>query len=89
MDMTLRVWDLNTGAPLGVIRTGDVATCAMAVGELCKRLIAVSGGGEFGALRVWDLATGAPLGELLGRWRAMGSRSQSPAGLTGRCACGT
>ena len=59
------MWDLATGAPRGEPLTGhDGAVCAVAVGELDGRPVAVTGGDD-GTVRVWDLATGAQRGEPL------------------------
>ena len=65
-DGTVRVWDLQTGAPQRELLTGDGdwAVMAVAVGELDGRPIAVSGT-EDGTVRVWNLQTGAPERELL------------------------
>jgi WD40 repeat protein len=57
---TLRVWDLEAGAPIGDPLTGHHSEItAVAVGER----IAVSA--SIDGLRVWDLAAGAPIGDPL------------------------
>ena len=58
------MWDLEAGAPLGVLRGHDNWVNAVAVGELRGRPIAVSGGNDE-TVRVWDLENGGPLGHAL------------------------
>ena len=88
-DGTVRVWDLESGAPaLGPLTGHDGAVRAVAVGERQGRPVAVSGGGD-GTVRVWDLESGTPaLGPLTGhdgavRAVAVGERQGRPVIISG------
>ena len=65
-DGTVRVWDLDSGAPIGEPLTGHtdwvnaVATLVLPDG----RPVAVTAGRD-GTVRVWDLDSGAPIGQPL------------------------
>ena len=60
-DMTVRVWDLATGAPIGRPITGHTSeVCSVATAQPDGGPVIVSGGGDR-TVRVWDLATGAPI----------------------------
>jgi WD40 repeat protein len=74
-DGTVRVWELGGGNPIGKLQVdrgvGDLgkrrvgsnqSVFALAMGELNKQLIAVTGHRD-GMVRVWDLSTGAALGK--------------------------
>jgi hypothetical protein len=61
-DNTMRVWDLDTGAPVGSPLTGHTGpVSAVETTQLDGRTVVVSGSWDK-TVRVWDLATGAPVG---------------------------
>lgn len=63
MDMSLRVWDLATGQPVGRPMTGHTKRVeAVACTTLNGRPVAVSGSSD-GTVRVWDLAACVPVGK--------------------------
>ena len=54
-DGTVRVWDLDTGAPLHTLAGHDGPVEAVAVSADGRRAVS---GGDDGTVRVWDLANG-------------------------------
>ncbi|MFI8216640.1 caspase family protein [Streptomyces sp. NPDC085932] len=70
-DLTVRVWDLTTGDPVGSPMTGHTEEIeAVACAEVAGRPVAVSVSRDETA-RVWDLGTGRALGEPIrghGNW---------------------
>ncbi|MGH3801414.1 MAG: caspase family protein, partial [Pseudonocardiaceae bacterium] len=62
-DGRVRVWELDTGAPVGKPFTGHTDWVrAVAVAELAGRPVVVSGSAD-GTVRVWELGTGVPVGD--------------------------
>ena len=67
-DGTVRVWDLATGAAIGVSVINLFAPLtarvrAVAAADLENRPVVITGSSD-GTLRVWDLGTGQPVGGL-------------------------
>jgi serine/threonine protein kinase len=61
-DLTVRVWDLASGAPIGAAFTGHTQPVyAVATAQLDGRPVVISGSAD-NTVRVWDLASGAPIG---------------------------
>ncbi|MGH3884658.1 MAG: hypothetical protein ACRDRC_14830, partial [Pseudonocardiaceae bacterium] len=64
-DHTMRIWDLATGTPIGLLtgHTGPVTAVACVQLDGCP--IAVTGSWDH-TVRIWDLTSGIPLGLLTG-----------------------
>ena len=78
-DGTVRVWDLDSGAPLHTL-AGHQPTAGWAVAVSADGRRAVSGGRYDGTVRVWDLDSGAPLHTLAGHHRGVAAVAVSADG---------
>lgn len=77
-DRTVRIWDLSSGALVGVIRQpSPVNTIALGPGG---GLLAAAG--HDGIVRLWDVASGRPLGSLKGHELGVTQVAVSPDGKT-------
>jgi WD40 repeat protein len=68
-DLTIRMWDRATGAPIshhlgGQSGFGYMRANAVTTAHLEDRPVIISGGGDR-TIRIWDLATGAAMGQAL------------------------
>ena len=67
-DLTIRMWDRATGAPISQHLGGQSGSYArvnaVTIAHLDGRPVIISGGGDR-TIRIWDLATGAAVGQAL------------------------
>ncbi len=83
VDGTVRLWDTNTGQPLGVL-TGHVGAVWRVAVSRDGTLVASAG--SDGTLRLWDSSSGRPLGVLTGHVGAIWSVALSaPGDLLASC----
>ncbi|MGH3812917.1 MAG: hypothetical protein ACRDUV_10730, partial [Pseudonocardiaceae bacterium] len=64
-DHTVRIWDLATGTPIGLLTGHTGPVTAVASAQLDNHPIAVTGSWDH-TVRIWDLTSGIPLGLLTG-----------------------
>ncbi|KAG8807414.1 POC1 centriolar protein A [Serendipita sp. 400] len=78
-DKTIRIWDTETGAPVGEPLQGHTGLVQSVAYSLDGRYV-VSGSGDK-TIRIWDTETGAPVGEpLMGHTDRVWSVAYSPDG---------
>jgi WD40 repeat protein len=75
----MRVWDLDSGAPVHILAGHDGPVGAVAVSADGRRAVSGDSGGT---VRVWDLATGKHVAPASQRLRRLFARSPTPGILT-------
>jgi WD40 repeat protein len=77
-DKTVRIWDTNTGEPVGRPLGHGSRVCAATFFAGGARIVTASADS---ATRIWDTNTGQPVGELLGQRAAVRAASFSADGV--------